>query len=349
LTLATVPIANLDDGRNRVKRISDLASHNAHKLRFYLVRDMSEYMAVKSDHTALLEAESALSETLERYRNLFDNSRDAVVITTPKGEFVDANRAAFELLGYTREELFEANAEIIYADAADRRRFIKEIEKGGFVRDYEVRLKRKDGETIDCLYTFTVRRHRDGTVMEYQGMIRDITDRKRLLEDLQALSLGDELTGMFNRRGFFYVGRQQLKTARRMNLGVLCLFIDVDGLKKINDTFGHPEGDRALMETARILRETFRESDIIGRLGGDEFAVLVIDDKDHGGDAVIHRLQERIQQSNGDWKRGYDISLSVGVYRYYPQSQETLDDLVRKSDALMYEEKKSKRPRPVTV
>jgi diguanylate cyclase (GGDEF)-like protein/PAS domain S-box-containing protein len=302
-------------------------------------------MAVKSDHTALLETKSELNHTLERYRILFDNSRDAVVITTPDGKFVDANRAAIELLGYSREELFNRDATVMYVDPTDRQRFVAEIEKGGYVRDYEVRLKKKDGEIIDCLYTFSVRRNADGTAMEYQGMIRDVTERKRMLEDLQALSLVDDLTGMFNRRGFFCVARQQLKTARRMNLGMLCIFIDVDGLKIINDTFGHPEGDRALCDTARILKETFRESDIVGRLGGDEFAVLVLDDKQHCSDAIVRRLHEHIAKHNSETDKPYDISLSVGVYGYQPQSNETIEDLVKKSDVLMYEEKRSKPPR----
>ena len=301
-------------------------------------------MAKENGQPALKKAEAAFRETLERYRILFDNSRDAVVISTPKGEFVEVNRATLDLLGYSRNELLSSNAEIIYADPEDRQRFIQKIEKGGFVQDYEVRLKKKDGSIIDCLYTFSVRRNEDGTVMEYQGIIRDVTERNQMIRDLQTLSLVDDLTGIYNRRGFFYLANQQFKTARRMNLGLLCIFIDIDGFKYINDTFGHPEGDRALRDTAHILKDTFRDSDIIGRLGGDEFAILVLDDKGRGSAPVVGRLKERIVQNNESSVRPYYISVSVGVYRHQPQTNESIEEMVEKADALMYEHKKSKPP-----
>jgi diguanylate cyclase (GGDEF)-like protein len=164
-----------------------------------------------------------------------------------------------------------------------------------------------------------------------------------MMEELQSLSLVDELTGIYNRRGFYWIARQQLKTARRMELGMYCLFIDVDGLKKINDILGHQLGDEALADTARILKETFRESDVIGRLGGDEFAVLVMEAKENSDRAIISRLGERIAQTNAQSKKPYLISLSVGIYHCEPKSNESIDDLVKRSDALMYEDKKAKR------
>jgi len=130
-------------------------------------------------------AEEALRESEEKYRTLFEDSRDAIYITTRKGEFIDANQAAFDLLGYSREEMVALNARQLYATATNGGRFQKEIEQKGFVRDYEVKLRKKDGAVIDCLFNVSVRRAPDGRILAYQGIIRDITNRKRAEEALR--------------------------------------------------------------------------------------------------------------------------------------------------------------------
>jgi PAS domain S-box-containing protein len=120
-----------------------------------------------------------------RYKAIFENSRDAIYITTSDGTYIDANQATFNLFGYTREELKKLNAGQLYADPADARRFQKEIRNKGFVRDFEVRLRRKDGAEIDCLFTITAQRGDNGDTLEYQGIIRDITERKLMEQELR--------------------------------------------------------------------------------------------------------------------------------------------------------------------
>jgi len=131
------------------------------------------------------QAEEALTESEERYRTLFEDSRDAIYITTPDGAFIDANQSAFELLGYSREEMEALNARQLYVNAINGARFQKEIEQRGFVRDYEVNLRKRDGTEIDCLFNVSVRRANDGSILAYQGIIRDITERKRAEEALR--------------------------------------------------------------------------------------------------------------------------------------------------------------------
>jgi two-component system cell cycle sensor histidine kinase/response regulator CckA len=130
-------------------------------------------------------AEEALRESEEKYRTLFEDSRDAIYITTREGTFVDANQSTFNLLGYSREEMRALNARQLYFNATNGGRFQMEIEKKGFVRDYEVKLRKKDGEGIDCLLNVSVRRAPNGSTLAYQGIIRDITDRKRAEEALR--------------------------------------------------------------------------------------------------------------------------------------------------------------------
>ncbi|MBW2038229.1 MAG: PAS domain S-box protein [Deltaproteobacteria bacterium] len=140
------------------------------------------YRGADIDITERKRAEEALQESEERYRTLFEQSRDAIYITTREGKFIDANQSMLDLFGYTREEMTGLNARQIYFDPKDGRRFQKEIEQKGFVRDYEVKLRKKDGTEMDCLFNVGVRRANDGSVLTYQGIIRDITERKRIEE-----------------------------------------------------------------------------------------------------------------------------------------------------------------------
>lgn len=130
-------------------------------------------------------AQEALHESEERYRTLFEDARDAVYITDREGPFIDANQSAVDLFGYTREELLGLNVRDIYVNPEDRDRFQRDIEDKGSVRDFEVRLRKKDGTVMDCLITASVRRSSDGAASGYQGFIRDMTKRKRLEAQLQ--------------------------------------------------------------------------------------------------------------------------------------------------------------------
>jgi PAS domain S-box-containing protein len=142
-------------------------------------------VAVTRDITQRKRIETALRESEERYRSLFEQSMDVIYITTREGAFVDINPQAEELLGYTREELLGMDVREIYADPADRDRFKTEVEQKGSVRDYEVRFKKKNGEVIDCLLTATVRRAEDGRILGYQGIVRDITLQKQAEQALK--------------------------------------------------------------------------------------------------------------------------------------------------------------------
>jgi len=123
--------------------------------------------------------------------------------------------------------------------------------------------------------------------------VRHAIERHRLLSALRSLSLIDDLTGLYNRRGFADLGEQYLKLARRTARGVTMVFLDLDRFKTINDSLGHHVGDQALMKVADILRATFRRSDIVARLGGDEFAVLALEASGESSELLLYRLRER--------------------------------------------------------
>ncbi len=165
-----------------------------------------------------------------------------------------------------------------------------------------------------------------------------------LLAELGDLALVDELTGLYNRRGFMAIAERQLKVGRRSGKGMLLFFIDVDDLKHINDSYGHSEGDQALRRTAQALEMTFRESDVIARIAGDEFAVLAIEAADHSETTIRKRLCEDLKSISADESR-YSISLSMGVARFNRRDNKPIGELMAQADKAMYEEKRrSKSP-----
>ena len=166
-------------------------------------------------------------------------------------------------------------------------------------------------------------------------------ERHRLLEEVRSLSLMDDLTGLYNRRGFFTLSRQQLKMANRVKRSMFLLFADMDDLKAINDSLGHIEGDRALVDVADLLKKTFRESDIIGRIGGDEFTVLAIETRGATVNGVRTRFKRKLRSHNKKGKRPYTLSLSFGVVCYDTEQPQSIEELVDLADKSMYESKKN--------
>lgn len=172
----------------------------------------------------------------------------------------------------------------------------------------------------------------------------NITEQKLLEEKLHAASVTDDLTGIFNRRGFLTMADKRVKMADRAKEDLFLLYADLDNMKWINDHLRHKTGDNALREAADLLRNTFRQSDIIGRLGGDEFAVLLADKPGiDSEDAVVERLEENIRALNDQSGRSYQLSISVGVTKYDSRLPCTIEELMSRADTLMYECKKRKK------
>jgi two-component system, cell cycle response regulator len=173
--------------------------------------------------------------------------------------------------------------------------------------------------------------------------IRYAVERHRLMSALRSLSLIDDLTGLYNRRGFLDLGEQHLKLARRSARAVLLVYLDVDGLKTINDTLGHSMGDRALIQLANVLRDTFRQSDIIGRMGGDEFAVMALEASEENEDWLARRLRERVEKMNRSGTEPFHLSISVGLARFPAEGRPKLTEFLALADQAMYMEKRAKK------
>ncbi|MGZ9164482.1 MAG: GGDEF domain-containing response regulator [Anaerolineales bacterium] len=174
-------------------------------------------------------------------------------------------------------------------------------------------------------------------------LYQKVSELERANERLRSLSLTDGATGLNNRRGFMILATGLLKFARRAGYHLYLLYIDMDSLKHINDTFGHAAGDTALIHFAHILTETFRDSDIIGRLGGDEFVILIADATESDLVSMKVRLQSNVDAYNLQSVDGYTLSFSLGVIRIDLNSTDTMEELLAQADAAMYKHKQSRK------
>jgi diguanylate cyclase (GGDEF)-like protein len=167
-------------------------------------------------------------------------------------------------------------------------------------------------------------------------------ERHQMMTMLRSQALIDELTGLYNRRGFLSLAEQYLKLAHRTKKKLLLFLADLDGLKQINDEFGHPEGDQALLNSASLLRETFHSSNIIARIGGDEFVVLTIEIPQDNTETLTTRLRNNVDIYNAKSHNRYKLSLSVGIADGHPECASSVDELLAQADSLMYQQKKGK-------
>lgn len=170
--------------------------------------------------------------------------------------------------------------------------------------------------------------------------IRNALERHPFKETLKALTFTDELTGIYNRRGFYSMALQQMEIAKREKKGFVLFLIDIDHLKDINDTFGHKAGDAALIYATECIKNSFRTSDIVARIGGDEFAVLAVGAEEDEAVKMINNLRETVHSFNLYKPLPYILSLSIGMAYYNGYDDLTISDLLESADIGLYEEKK---------
>jgi len=208
---------------------------------------------------------------------------------------------------------------------------------------------RVHGAMVIQSYNETVRfTEREKNLLQFVAQhIAIAIERKRIEAQLKALSLYDELTHLYNRRGFLTVGAQQIKIAFRNAKEMLLFFFDLDNMKTINDKYGHPAGDTALRATASVLKTVFRDADIIARLGGDEFVVLAVGSDQSQAESLKKRITNGFSTFNHTHEVPFPIEVSVGIATYYPEKTMSIDDLLAHADELMYEEKKKRKGMPI--
>lgn len=233
-----------------------------------------------------------------------------------------------------------AQIPIIFISALERLEDkVRAFELGGV--DYITKPFQEKEVLVRVKNQLLIQQQRQQLLEQNQRLEQEIQERLKAESEVRQLSLTDDLTGLYNRRGFFLLAEQQLKITRRTQTPCCVLFADVDGLKNVNDSFGHEMGDRLIFDTAQILKQTFRESDdIVARLGGDEFAVFI--PCVGTAEQFEPRLQSNVDRLNQQLGNVYKLSISVGVYLCNSNQSCPLEELVAKADRLMYEKKRTK-------
>jgi diguanylate cyclase (GGDEF)-like protein/PAS domain S-box-containing protein len=307
--------------------------------------NITDITVISKDITERKRAEDALIQSEERYRTILDNTQEGYFEVDLAGNFTFVNDAECNDLGYTREELIGMNYKRYTDETAAKQMyelFNRVFRTGEQIRAFDGKFIKKDGTKGFNQVSVYLIKNKEGKPVGFRGLSRDITERKEAEEALKTLSLKDDLTGLFNRRGFFTVAEQSLKTAKRMGTEMMLFFGDLDNLKGINDTFGHNEGDQALVDTSQILKETFRESDIIARIGGDEFVILAMNSFETLAEKLINRFEQVLKNHPLQTKRPYTLSLSFGLACFDPQNPCSIDVLLAQADKIMYENKQKK-------
>lgn len=274
---------------------------------------------------------------------------ESLIVLNSEGKIATVNSATCTMLGYLPDELIDQPiTAILQLDTipADFKFFEGELHQ--FIRDCELFYRTKNEQQIPVLFSASPMANHDGEKTGIVCLAIDITKRKKMEEALkqnetkfQTLAITDELTSLLNRRGFMAMAMQQLQGAKRRDKNTYLMFADLDNLKWINDNLGHQTGDQVIKEAGLILKDTFRDSDIVGRLGGDEFAVLFADAEDEKN--IAARLEENIALSNENVNRSYNLSLSFGIVLCDFKKGCALDSLMTEADALMYQCKQKKK------
>ena len=290
--------------------------------------------------------ENALRESEEKYRSLFEESLDGLFISNAAGNFIDINQKVIRMFGYdSKEEMLALDLDKdIYAYPADKANIFAFVDKKGFA-ELEVIIRKKSGERITTLCSYTAVKDKNGTITSYRGMIRDITEKKKSEELIWRQANFDTLTGLPNRNMFHDRLGQEIKKSYRECLPLALLLIDLDHFKQVNDTLGHAMGDQLLQEAAMRIRSCVRGSDTLARLGGDEFTVILstMSETNHIED-VAQKIVSKLSQP---FRLGSDevyVSASIGI-TIYPSDADDIDSLIKNADQAMYVAKNKGRNR----
>ena len=281
------------------------------------------------------------------FRSLVEESLTGVYLIQG-GKLVYCNPRLCEIFGYSRDEMIQLPSVLDLIDPTDRDLVadkLRQREKGEISSvEYIVRGLRKDGRNI-FVESRGVRTVHQGAPAVMGSMV-DVTERKHLEEALRSLSLTDELTGLYNRRGFSTLAERHLSIARRKGHDLLLVLADIDGLKVINDTFGHHAGDQVVIDAANVLRGTYRRVDIIARIGGDEFTAFPVEAGPDSAEILINRLQQNVAKHNERYPRPFKLSMSVGIGRINPADCPNVQRLLAEADRELYLGKRSRKPTP---
>lgn len=304
-----------------------------------MLADERVLLSIIRDISERKQSQHEIAESERNLRALLNAVTESLLLLDKDGTVLAANETFAKRMRVGLDSIIGSNYyDLLPADTVRERRKQTEnvIRNAKPVRFEDTRNKRYIDQVIYPICD------EDGEVERLAFFGADITRRREMERELEALALTDQLTGLYNRRGFFTLATRELRRAQRSNNSMLLFFADLDGLKAINDQFGHEEGDRALMAAAKILMQTFRTSDIVSRIGGDEFAILVVDADEDLMEKLLLRLYRLINNLNMRKIHKSKLAISIGHTIYNPLNPLSLDELISNADQRMYKMKKVK-------
>lgn len=261
-----------------------------------------------------------------RFRNLFENSIDGIYRSTLDGKYMEINNALVKILGYgSKNELLKINTKDLYFSLKERPDFNRRNKMFGTC------LKKKDGSKIYVEISPRVI-YENGTPKYYEGIVRDKTKDKEYVEKIKYLSFHDALTGLYNWAYF----NEKIKTIQKTGDPLITFIVaDVDGLKYVNDTYGHSSGDFLLKEVSNILKDSFRDEDIIARTGGDEFCIILPGASKEDADRIIQRIEKKCLLQSSE---RIPMSISFGIAEK-KTADVSIKKILREAEKSMYEKK----------
>jgi len=289
-----------------------------------------------SDITERKWAEVLLKRAEEKYRSIFENALEGIFQSTLDGHFIVANPACARILGYASpEELITHNVALerrYFVDPELYREFQQQLKEKGVVQKFEAEVYRRDGSKVWISLNAVAIRDPNAALQFVEGTIEDITDRKWADDQVRYLSFHDKLTGLYN-RVYFEEELKRLDTERQLPISLI--MGDVNGLKLVNDAFGHQEGDKLLVRIAVILKESCRKEDVIARLGGDEFAIFLPRTSHMVTMGIVERIKMACSQASYD---PVQLSIALGSVTKDDSNQD-IQDIFKEAEERMYRSK----------
>jgi len=321
----------------------------------FVLQGIPHIISVTHDITERKQMEAALQESEKKFRFMTENSSDVIWHMDQNYRFDYISPADERLRGFKREEVIGTTVwsllkpeGIEHVKQVNAKRLADEQAgmRTGTLR-YELEQICKDGRWLWTEISVTAHHDQNGDLTGYHGVTRDITESKRLHEELQEQATTDELTGVTNRRQFLTLASGELKRALRHKHPLVIALIDIDHFKSVNDSYGHVAGDQALLTFAKICQKNIRVIDIFARIGGDEFALLLPEASSDQAFVTIERIRKTLlAQVMDSVGRPVSITISAGIAALL-DDQETFDALLSRADQALYRAKEAGRNRVV--
>lgn len=293
--------------------------------------EMARIFNVMSNEIRMTHA--GLRREQDKLTTIILGAEEGIIVTDGDGKVVLVNPAAERLLGKSALQIMHAGFMELFDDAAEMDRWLKQMGTEPIVKLYNTHLFQ--------VYVSTIQ-DGSGAVIGTAALLRDVTEEKRLEEELRRLSTTDALTGLYNRRHMEYVLTTEHSRSGRTKAPFAVLMFDIDHFKKFNDTYGHEQGDRVLQAVARAFRDSLRKYDTACRYGGEEFIGILPQTTLDGGVSVAERLRSEVERLVVD---GLKVTISIGVAAYPETGIEAVDQLIHEADKALYRAKEHGRNR----